>query len=173
MLSLLMTAPAFPLHAETETNSVQNPTPGRIFSVGLSTYKIRVTGLIDVADSQAMRRASEYCTAMKRTTVIKDKFFDMGYGVLLTWSCVPPEVNSASASDLAPGKIFRVSKDTYTLRVTSDPIDVAEIRVSNKAREYCTTRKRTFVTRDERFDSDYGYTLTWSCLPAQRASIKH
>jgi hypothetical protein len=74
------------------SNSAQDLAPDEIVSVGQNTYKLRVVDkLIDVADKRAMKRASEYCTRMKQTMVVKYKTFDVGYGYTLTWSCLPPQ----------------------------------------------------------------------------------
>jgi len=67
-------------------------TPEKIVSVGQNTYKIRVGGkLLDVAAERAMKRASEYCTGIKRSVVVKYRTWDLGYGYTLTWSCLPPQ----------------------------------------------------------------------------------
>lgn len=71
-------------------NSAQDLTPGKIVSVGQNTYKVRVVNEpVDVADRQAMKRASEHCAKMNQTMVVKSKAFDMGYGYTLTWTCRP------------------------------------------------------------------------------------
>jgi hypothetical protein len=74
------------------SNSAQDLAPEKIVSVGQNTYKIRVVGkLVDLSDKRAMKRASEFCTEMKKTMVVNDKTWDLGYGYTLTWSCLPPQ----------------------------------------------------------------------------------
>lgn len=74
------------------SNLAQDLTPGEVVSIGQNTYKIRITNeLPGVADRRAMKLASEYCTRINRTMVVKDITFDAGYGYTLTWSCLPPQ----------------------------------------------------------------------------------
>lgn len=67
-------------------------TPDKIVSVGQNEYKIRMVNQdLHVAAERAMKRASEYCTGMKKTVVVKYRTWDLGYGYTLTWSCLPPQ----------------------------------------------------------------------------------
>jgi hypothetical protein len=71
------------------SNSAQDLAAEKIVSVGQNTYKIRVEGkLVHVAAERAMKRASDYCTGMKQTVVVKHRTWDLGYGYTLTWSCI-------------------------------------------------------------------------------------
>ncbi len=157
------------------SNSAQNLAPGEIVSAGQDTYRTRVISDaidkpldIDVADTHAMRLASEHCAKTKKTMIVKDKTIDMGYGYTLTWSCRPPQLNSAH---LAPGRVGRVGQGTYKLRDTSEPVSLAETRAIKRADEYCTRKKQTMVFKEEAFDTELGLTLTWSCVTRQQAPV--
>lgn len=149
------------------SNSAQVLPLENIVRVAQDTYKIRVEGHIDVADSLAKNRASEYCARMKKIMVVKYEAFDMGDGYRLTWSCLPP---SNSGQDLPDGSIVRAGHDTYEIRV-GGVLDVAEKRAFNTAYEYCARTKKNMAVTYQAFDPDYGYRITWSCLPSQHAPI--
>jgi hypothetical protein len=73
---------------------------------------------------------------------------------------------------LLPGKIVRVSEDTYRIR-EPPPIDVADKRSRQKASEYCKKMNKVMVIKDGTFDLGDGVELTFRCAPpiaAQPAS---
>lgn len=143
------------------TSTEGNLPPGEIVRVGQDAYEIRLGAQIDVAERLAKKRASEYCAGMKKIMVVKYEAFDMGYGYRLTWSCLPPR---NSGQDLPPGRVVRAGPDTYKIRV-GGPLDIAENLALNRAGEYCARMKKTIAVTYQAFDVDYGYRITWKCLP--------
>jgi hypothetical protein len=76
----------------TTSTSAQDLSPGEIVSEGQNTYRIRVFNeRLDIAEAQAKKRASEYCIRMKKTMVVENGIWNMGYGYLLIWRCIPPQ----------------------------------------------------------------------------------
>ena len=148
-------------------NSAQTLPLEKIVRVGQDTYKIRVEGRIDVADSIAKNRASEYCARMKRIVVVKYEAFDMGEGYRLTWSCLPP---GNSGQHLPLGRIVRGDHDSYRLRVKG-ALDAAEKVAAKKSYEYCARINKNVVVTYQAFDPEYGFRITWSCLPSQHGPI--
>jgi hypothetical protein len=63
--------------------------PGEIVQVGKDTYEIREPPT-EIAQTRAKQKASEHCKKMNKVMVIKDGTFDLGDGLVLTFSCVPP-----------------------------------------------------------------------------------
>lgn len=60
----------------------------KIVSIDQNRFKIRFAGRKYLHDARdQMRRANEYCAAMKQTVVVKDQTWDLGYGYTRTWSC--------------------------------------------------------------------------------------
>lgn len=148
--------------------------PNKITPVSVDTYRVRVPGGgVHVVNPSARSLASEFCAKMDKTMVLRDASFDMGYGDDITWSCIPPQSISAQALALPPGRIVRVGRDSYELRVLDQSIDAADTKALKLAGEHCARKEKDFILNSLQFDMHYGLVIGWKCVSPPPAPSKH